>query len=81
MNLALNLTKQELSEIRQRTDASNDAEAVCCAAREYLRVCQSRELTAMAADLDYDENAWRELDEAELNQPVVNIEPDSDIHG
>ena len=81
MNLALNLTKQELSEIRQRTDASNDAEAVCSAAREYLRVCQSRELTAMAVDLDYDENAWRELDEAELSQPVVNIEPDSNLPG
>lgn len=81
MNLSLNLTEQELSEIRLRTDAADDAEAICRAAREYLRVCQSRELTAMAADLDYDENAWRELDVAELGEPHVEIELDRDIHG
>ena len=81
MNLALNLTEQELSEIRLRTDASDDAEAICRAAREYLRVCKSRELTAMAADLDYDENAWRELDAAELGEPHVDIGLDKDIHG
>jgi hypothetical protein len=81
MNLVLNLTEQELSEIRSRTDASDDAEAVCRAAREYLRVCQARELTAMAADLDYDENAWRELDAAELGQPQANIELDGNLHG
>ena len=81
MNLALNLTDQELSEIRLRTDASDDAEAICRAAREYLRVCQSRELTAMAAELDYDENAWRELDAAELGEPHVDIKLDRNIHG
>ena len=81
MNLVLNLTEQELSEIRLRTDASDDAEAVCRAAREYLRVCQARELTTMAAELEYDENAWRERDTAELGQPQVNIELGSNLHG
>jgi hypothetical protein len=81
MNLALNLTEQELSEIRLRTDASSDSEAVSRAAREYLRIIQSRELTAKAADLDYDEYAWRELDAAELSQPEVGNRPESDLHG
>ena len=27
----------------------------------------------MAANLDYDENAWRDLDKAELSQPEINI--------
>jgi hypothetical protein len=81
MNIALDLTEQELSEIRLRTDASDDAEAVCRAAREYLRVCQARELTAMAAELDYDESAWRKLDAVELGKPQVDIELDSDLHG
>jgi hypothetical protein len=81
MNLILNLTKQEVAEIRQRTDAANDAEAVSRAAREYLRTCRSRELTAMAAKLDYDENAWRELDESELGQPLAEIDACEHLDG
>jgi len=38
------------------------AEAVTRAARAYLRTCRSRELASMSRNLDYDENAWRELD-------------------
>lgn len=81
MNLILNLTQQEVAEIRERTDASDDAEAVSRAAREYLRTCRSRELTAMAAALDYDENAWRELDNAELSQPRADIEGGERFNG
>ncbi|MEO8498221.1 MAG: hypothetical protein ABI614_24410 [Planctomycetota bacterium] len=77
MNLALKLTSQELAEIRDRTCESDNADAVTRAAQEFLRVCRSRELTSLAADLDYDENAWRDLDEAELRQPGVNIEMDA----
>lgn len=76
MNLALNLTAQELAEIRQRTSASDDADGVTKAAREFLRICRARELTSRAADLDYDEDAWRELDNAELRQPEMKIEVD-----
>ncbi len=76
MNLALNLTAQELAEIRQRTSESDDADAVTRAAKEFLRISRARELTSMAKDLDYDEDAWRELDNAELSQPEVKIELD-----
>ncbi len=74
VNLAVNLTEQELTELRQRTNASDSADAVTRAAREFLRTSRSRELATLAGDVDYDENAWRELDEAELSQPHVNIE-------
>lgn len=76
MNLALNLTEQELAELRQRTNMSDSAEAVTRAAREYLRSCRSRELASTSGNLDYDENAWRELDKSELSQPEVNIDVD-----
>lgn len=76
MNLALNLTGQELAELRQRTNMSDSAEAVTRAAREYLRTCRSRELASMSGNLDYEANAWRELDKAELSQPKVNIDAD-----
>ena len=81
MNLVVNLTEQELAEIRQRTSTSDNADAVSRAVREYLRTCQSRELTTLAADLDYDENAWRELDNAELSRPEINIEVDQHSDG
>ncbi len=81
MNLPLNLTEQELRELRQRTCASDDADAVSKAAREYLRVCESRELTSMAAGFDYDENAWRDLDKAELSQPETTIDADGCADG
>jgi hypothetical protein len=79
MNLALNLSEQELAEIRRRTDAADDADAVCRAAREYLRTCQLRELTTIS--VDYDENAWRDLDTAELSQPELHIQAESDGNG
>ena len=81
MNLALNLTEQELAELRQRTNMSDNAEAVTRAAREYLRTCRSRELASMPGDFDYDENAWRELDKAELSQPKVDIDVDESPDG
>ena len=81
MNLVLNLTEQELRKLRQRTSASDDADAVSRAAREYLRACESRELTAMAANLDYDENAWRDLDKAELSQPEITSDRDGRADG
>ena len=73
MNLALDLTERELVELRQRTKATDSADAVSRAAREFLRTCRLREVTSMAGKLDYDENAWRELDEAELSQQELGI--------
>jgi hypothetical protein len=69
MNLTLDLTERELVELRQRTNAADTAGAVARAAREFLQTCRLRELTSMGGQLDYDENAYRELDAAELEQP------------
>lgn len=69
MNLILDLTERELVELRQRTNATDTAGAVAHAAREFLETCRLRELTSMGGQLDYDENAYLELDAAELKQP------------
>ena len=74
MNLALRLTERELTELRERTQASDSGEAVTHAAREFLRVCRLRELTSAATRFEYDENAWKELDKAELCQPGLEID-------
>lgn len=74
MNLVLQLTERELTELRERTKVTDSAEAVTRAAREFLRIDRLRELTSMATSFEYDESAWRELDEAELNQPELSID-------
>ena len=74
MGIGLDLTEKELTELRQRTNTIDSADAVSRAAREFLRTCRLRELTSMAGKLDYDEQAWRELDAAELSQPQVSID-------
>lgn len=81
MNLAINLTEQELVEIRQWTRMSDAADAVSLAAREYLRSRRASELTTMAGELEYDETAWRDLDEAELTQDKFSIEVGKDSDG
>jgi len=75
MNVALDLSENELLELRRRTHVTDDADAVSRAVREFLRICRTRELTSIAGSVDYEENAWRELDQAELAQPGLNIEP------
>ena len=74
MNLALNLTETELDELRQRTKVSDNADAVSCAVREFLRICRSRELMSVSGTLDYDENAWQVLDRAELSEPWISVD-------
>lgn len=74
MNLALQLTERELTELRERTKVSDSAEAVTRAAREFLRIYRLRELTSTATSFEYDESAWQELDEAELSQPELIID-------
>jgi len=75
MNLALDLTQNELVELRKRTNAPDDANAVARAVRKYLRIHRTRELTSAIDRIDYDEGAWHKLDQAELGQPEVKIDP------
>ena len=74
MNLPLNLTETELHELRERTKVTDSADAVSRAAREFLRICRLRELMSKAETIDYDDRAWRELDDAELSQPKISID-------
>ena len=80
MNIALDLTERDLLELRQRTKATDSADAVSRAAREFLRTCRLRELPSLAGQRDYDEQAWRALDEAELSGPqlFVDVAPNDD---
>ena len=74
VKMALDLTEKELTELRQRTNAIDAAAAVSRAAREFLRACRLRELTAVSGKFDFDDHAWRELEAAELRQPAWTID-------
>ncbi len=65
MNLGISLSAEEIRQLRDVTDAANDAEAVSKAAREYLRLVRLRELKAVSGKVDYDDN-WKELESLEI---------------
>jgi len=63
----IELTSQEIANLKQITNLHNDAEAVTKAAREFLRLSKLRELKAVSGKVDFDVN-WQELEELELGE-------------
>ena len=67
MSMDIELTSQEIANLKQITKLQNDAEAVTKAAREYLRLSKLRELKAVSGKVDFDVN-WQKLEELELGE-------------
>jgi len=67
MNLGINLSSDEIEQLRLVTSVTNDAEAVTKAAREYLRLIRLRELKAVSGKVDYDDN-WESLESLEVEK-------------
>jgi Arc/MetJ family transcription regulator len=63
----IELTSQEIANLKQITNLHNDAEAVTKAAREFLRLSGLRELKAVSGKVEFDLN-WQELEELELGE-------------
>ncbi len=55
MSVTVNLSAEEVAQIKRFTDLENEGEAVTKAAREFLRVTQLRELKASSGNVDYEE--------------------------
>jgi len=53
MSVTINLSSEELAQIKRFTELDNDIEAVAKAIREFLRVAQLRELKDASRKLDY----------------------------
>ena len=53
MTVTVNLSPDEVAQIKRFTELQNETEAVAKAAREFLRVTQLRELKAVSGKLDY----------------------------
>jgi Arc/MetJ family transcription regulator len=55
MNITIELTSQEIAQIKQITQLHGDSEAVIQAVREFLRVSRLRELKAASGKLDFED--------------------------
>jgi Arc/MetJ family transcription regulator len=53
MSVTINLSAEEVAQIKRATDMDDEKEAVAKAAREFLRVAELRELKAASGKVDY----------------------------
>ena len=67
MSLTVDLTSDEVAQIREVTCLQDDTAAVTKAAREYLRLSRLRELKAVSGKVDY-EGESPQLESLELGE-------------
>ena len=65
MNLVLSLSVEEIQQLREVLGASDDADAVSKAAREYLRLIRLRQLKSVSGKVEFDDNS-KELESLEM---------------
>ncbi len=71
MSVTINLSSDELAQIKHFTEINNESDAVTKAAREFLRISQLRELKAVSGKLDYEE-AGEAMEALELREGHSN---------
>ena len=65
MVVQVQLTDEELSQVKKFTSVENDAEAVARATREFLRLALLKQFKFVSGNVDYGEN-WHELEGLEF---------------
>src|ERR1051325_2995557 len=71
MSVTVNLSSDELAQIRRFTEIEDENEAVAKAAREFLRVVRLRELKAASGKVDY-QGAGEAMRSEELREDRLN---------
>jgi hypothetical protein len=64
MTTELDLTPEEIAELKQVTEQSDVASAVQIATREYLQYARRQELKSLSGRIEMQDN-WRDLEAAE----------------
>ena len=64
MSVTVELSTEEIAQISSLTKLPDSAEAVAHAAREFVRICRLRELSAMSGQVDF-ELDWQRLEALE----------------
>ena len=67
MGITVTLSSEEVAQIKQLTQIDSDSEAVGHAAREFLRLCQLRQLKSISGRVEYEDN-WRDLESLEIGE-------------
>jgi hypothetical protein len=67
MSFTVDLTSDEVAQIKEITRLQDDTAAVTKAAREYLRLSRLRELKAVSGKVDYDDQS-PQLESLELDE-------------
>jgi len=65
MSITVELTSQEIDQLRQITKLESDSDAVGKAVREFLRLRRLRELKSVSGRVEFEEN-WQESETLEL---------------
>jgi len=71
MSVTINLSSDELAQIKRFTELENESDAVTKAAREFLRVVKLRELKAASGNVDY-QDAGDAMEALELRERRSN---------
>ncbi len=71
MSVTVNLSPEEVAQIKRFTELQNETDAVAKAAREFLRVAQLRQLKEASGKVDYFD-AGEELEAMELREGPPN---------
>jgi len=71
MSVTVNLSSDEVAQIKRFTDIENENDAVTKAAREFLRVVKLRELKAASGNVDY-QDAGEAMETLELRERPPN---------
>ena len=67
MSVTVDLTSEELAQIKRLTALNDESDAVSKAAREFLRVSQIRELKTASGKFDY-QDAGKAMEALELQE-------------
>ena len=67
MTIPVDLSPEEVEQIKQLTKLDSDAEAVRQAVRDYLRLRRLQELKSASGNVDYEEN-WQQLETLESGE-------------
>jgi hypothetical protein len=76
MTTELDLTPDEITELKHLTEQSDVTSAVQVATREYLQYARRQQLKALSGRIEVQDN-WRQLEALELKRPNEHAEPGS----
>ena len=71
MSTTVDLTEQELAELKAFTNEAEPKAAIRAAMAEYLRFARRQQLKTLSGQVEMEDN-WQALEEAELRKPDGN---------